>query len=330
MGMHEATARIDQVTPAAPTRFARTATGRPTGPVPWMLWGAGGNAWVFDARRGLLHLPDFRGENTDNYLGVSSLAPDGRSLDYVVLSREYDFVEQPFTADLITGARGPRPESAYRMPSYSDGRGHRLDIDDRPDGTAAAQRFTLHVGEHAHVLDLGEAIGRNLSGRDVQFSASSGRAVFTVIDRRTEAISTLILDLDNGEVLQRHRDIRLVGSAVWSPDENHLLVEPTRDNPFPRAPHTYDRTAGTLTSLHPLITDRTGEVHIAGWIDNSHLLLSERLGGRLKIIASNLETGTHHELLDLPYPRAAGPDVRGIVMAGHLVQNDPATLLAAR
>ncbi|TPW78382.1 hypothetical protein [Schumannella sp. 10F1B-5-1] len=317
--------------PDAPTRVARTKGARPSGPVAWMLLESSvPPVWVWHPDDGFLRLADLERDREAgppwNFVASEPLSRDGRRVLHEEHDAYPDFTHREISDDLVTGERHARVLPREGIYTYTSPSGVIVRVDSTSDPGDNGRRVTVIADGRSTEVTLSGWV--SVGGRAVQFSPDGRTAAFSITSRPHEYPELCVIDLETAAVLERYPSAGAASTDPWSPDGTRLLVRPTRWI-IDQVPDLLDRRSGRRVSLAPLFSTRTEtrEIHVAGWIDDGMLLAAELRERRLILLATDLATGEHHELLDLPYPAGRSYGFRELVLASDLVRADPSVLV---
>ena len=301
-------------------RAAKTRVGRPSSPVPWMIWGMG-RAWAWDTRGGLLELVDI-GDRKVVRLPSSALDPRGTILRFErrvrgMEPREAEHVEH----NLLAGQSSL--ETPVSIPRSYGPNGERLDVvmTEAALGRSTQTEYTLTVKGSATKLPVDDRIGYNESGSAAQFTSDGRHLALShqTPDRQISGIT--IIDLLHGKV-NRFDEVELVGSASWSPDGSRLLVASS-----PGAyPEVLDTQNGSLSRLDAVIEDPrdTPWLTLIGWLDDASLLAYRDVGSRMHLVAVDVKSGQRRALVSVARP-APNAEISGVFMAQYVAQESPSS-----
>jgi hypothetical protein len=312
--------------PSTPARVGRVRTGWPSGPVPWMIRGEGGRAWVWDPPVGLLRVPGLHKKDPEKYLVDESLSIDGRSVEF----REWTGPAgtDPRVIDLMTGETRVVPELRRgAMSSYPVGDGRRVLASNHRYGDPITGLYRLERDGDEVPLPIDGRLTAYGRGRRLQFSPTKAEMALTVGGMASEKRPRLLIArVDDGEILHYFDGFGITTTSAWSPDGRRLLVFYLPFDEDVQAPQVLDLETGERTPLTYLFRGWR-LFSIAGWIDDHRLLVSSiSRDGRIVVSASDTRTGKHHDLVDLPL-LVRTDDFHGVLMAPDVVRADPMSLL---
>ena len=310
--------------PETPVHVERVSTGWPSGPVPWMLRGEGGRAWVWDPNSGFLRVPGHGKKDPSKYLFSDGLSDDGRSIEFQ--QRIGPGGSHRRVVDLITGETRTVPELLGKTLAYPIGDGGRVLVDQRY-GDWLTGRVSLERDGQVTPLSIRGRVGPCTGGRQIQFSPSKKQMAFTVGGIAPDQGRRLVVArVEDGEVLFHLDHAGILTSSTWSPDGRRLLVLWSAEVEHVLLPHVLDLDTGVRTSLAPLFPGWRLS-WVAGWIDDDRILVAGiRRNGRIMLSATDIRAGTHHDLVELPRP-VRTDDFQGVHLAADVVRADPSSLL---
>lgn len=154
----------------------------------------------------------------------------------------------------------------------------------------------------------------------MQLSPSGTEVAIGHYDKREDDYSTSVVGIGSGEVTT-YEGMAVATCGTWSPSGSRLLLRKRHDH----LPHILDRITGTSRPIKDVVDDdegwRVSGPVVAGWLDESRVLISGEFGRRIHLATLDVDTGERIDLLDLPKPSG---EYYGIRMAPDLVRANPA------
>ncbi|MBD8585966.1 hypothetical protein IFT90_15530 [Frigoribacterium sp. CFBP 8766] len=316
-----------------PTRRAtvarqRTRTGRPGGPVPWMMSGMDG-VWVWDPGKGLVRLDDPFGDgrNCREWL----LSPDGRHVRYVASPRGMERVPtERRCLDLVSGEVAVEPDFPAKTQVHHGGPGLQARVHyTQLETYHATAAVTLERDGEIRELEpqFAVTLGLNYTGSPIQFSPDRRWAAMAFRSRSNPFSQLDVVDL-SGKPFSglSHYGLELRGSGSFSPSGIKLLVERTQQGRhLEQDMCVCDTLQQDTRPITVLPEHRTQAIEYLGWLDDTRLLAYVREKRRVSVLAVDPRSGEQEEIVNFGMPMNSG-NFHGIWMAPGVVQADPATL----
>jgi ketosteroid isomerase-like protein len=282
--------------------------------VPWMI-AARGKLSVWDPHAGLLAIRDVS-PHPDVTFDPGALSRDGRAVHFndsrlgPLVLVEFDLVtrmrrevglriDEPHHHRRFLSESGAAIDFFVRRAPEDPGTWLELRHDDQRIRLAADIELTGATDTHpVHFAVTGTHVAVGVS----YYRARPARRAVLIVDLRTGVVE----ELDGGNI---------AGSVAWSPRADRLLVR--TGSPYEPAA-VYDLESRKVRRLVDVLPPRSpeGEIRpfVAGWVDDSRVLVSERVGRRLMIDTLDVDSGDRVALLDVPIPGAVS-DLVGPVLA---------------
>lgn len=174
-------------------------------------------------------------------------------------------------------------------------------------------------------LPTRDLLSRSLDGQMLQYSADGSQIVISQHWPRNPVGRAVVVNLNAGILNPLRFGFTIAGSAVWSPDNRHLLG------------HQVDLgsryTGSYRVAVYDLLDDRivtvptgpgTDDAICAGWYTNEQILMYTERQRVLTFHAISIVTGERHEVNSIQLPSAPGFRTRVRLAAGVLASREDA------